>query len=316
MSNDQCRNAQLAALRVGHWTFDRWSLIGSLRLAHCSFHHPSPEQAMRTAPAALRSCVSAHNAAAWAQTMRQSVTDLRLDDARALLRLCNALHEAPDHPVSQAAAAQRAVRPAAGARRHVRRLPVRRRRRPGRWPRPRVNRLRRPLGGLRRRRPRPGRALQAPRPRRRRAGATCAVGPPGPRRTAVRRPRRSLRHRRPLPGGAASGAGDAAAGVPHAAPPAARPAALHPARRGAARPVPPGNGVGLPRRPPATWPGGAGLSPRRRQTLRLLLSGLGEKEIATRLDLSRNTVHHHVKALYRHFHVCTRSELLARWVRE
>jgi DNA-binding CsgD family transcriptional regulator len=67
---------------------------------------------------------------------------------------------------------------------------------------------------------------------------------------------------------------------------------------------------------PATWPDAAGLPPRQRQILRLLLSGLGEKQIATRLDLSRNTVHHHVKALYRHFHVTTRSELLARWVRE
>jgi DNA-binding CsgD family transcriptional regulator len=67
---------------------------------------------------------------------------------------------------------------------------------------------------------------------------------------------------------------------------------------------------------PSVRPDAAGLPPRQRQVLRLLLSGLGEKEIAARLGLSRNTVHHHVKALYRHFHVSTRSELLARWVRE
>jgi DNA-binding CsgD family transcriptional regulator len=67
-------------------------------------------------------------------------------------------------------------------------------------------------------------------------------------------------------------------------------------------------------RPLATDP--AGLTPRQRQTLRLLMSGLGEKQIAARLGVSRNTVHHYVKALYRHFNVSTRSELLARWVKE
>jgi DNA-binding CsgD family transcriptional regulator len=57
------------------------------------------------------------------------------------------------------------------------------------------------------------------------------------------------------------------------------------------------------------------LSPRQRETLQHLLAGLGEKQIATRLGLSPNTVHHYVKALYRHFGVSSRSELLARWVR-
>src|SRR5215218_1859505 len=33
--------------------------------------------------------------------MPRTVNGLRLDDARALLRLCNALHEAPDHPASR-----------------------------------------------------------------------------------------------------------------------------------------------------------------------------------------------------------------------
>lgn len=58
------------------------------------------------------------------------------------------------------------------------------------------------------------------------------------------------------------------------------------------------------------------LSPRARQTLQSLLAGLSEKEIAGHLGLSLNTVHHYVKQLYRHFHVTSRSQLLARWVGE
>lgn len=57
------------------------------------------------------------------------------------------------------------------------------------------------------------------------------------------------------------------------------------------------------------------LTPRQRQTLQYLLAGHSEKQIASLLKLSRNTVHHYVKALHRHFKVSSRSELLARWVR-
>lgn len=57
------------------------------------------------------------------------------------------------------------------------------------------------------------------------------------------------------------------------------------------------------------------LTPRQRQTLQYLLAGHSEKQIASMLKLSRNTVHHYVKALHRHFKVSSRSELLARWVR-
>lgn len=56
------------------------------------------------------------------------------------------------------------------------------------------------------------------------------------------------------------------------------------------------------------------ITPREHQTLELLLNGLSEKQIAGRLGLSHNTVHHYVKALHRHFGVSSRSELLARWV--
>ena len=58
------------------------------------------------------------------------------------------------------------------------------------------------------------------------------------------------------------------------------------------------------------------LTPRQRQTLQLLLAGNGEKQIASLMDIRPNTVHHYVKALYRHFAVTSRSELLARWVRK
>jgi DNA-binding CsgD family transcriptional regulator len=56
------------------------------------------------------------------------------------------------------------------------------------------------------------------------------------------------------------------------------------------------------------------LSRREKQTLWKLLSGWGEKQIAAEMRLSRNTVHHYVKSLYRHFGVSSRAELLARWV--
>ena len=56
------------------------------------------------------------------------------------------------------------------------------------------------------------------------------------------------------------------------------------------------------------------LSRRQLETLDHLLAGKGEKQIAADMRVRYNTVHHYVKALYRHFHVTSRSELLARWV--
>ena len=58
----------------------------------------------------------------------------------------------------------------------------------------------------------------------------------------------------------------------------------------------------------------AGLSPRHGQTLEHLLAGDSEKQIAIKLGVSRNTVHVYVTALYRHFDVNSRGELLARFV--
>jgi DNA-binding CsgD family transcriptional regulator len=65
---------------------------------------------------------------------------------------------------------------------------------------------------------------------------------------------------------------------------------------------------------PLASPEAMALSPRQRDVLGLLLNGDGEKQIAGKLKLSHNTVHHHVKGIHRHFGVSSRSELLARWV--
>jgi DNA-binding NarL/FixJ family response regulator len=57
------------------------------------------------------------------------------------------------------------------------------------------------------------------------------------------------------------------------------------------------------------------LPPRVRQTLACLLEGDSQKEVAARLGLSWETVHQYVKALYRHYRVASRAELLARVLR-
>ncbi|MEM7807371.1 MAG: helix-turn-helix transcriptional regulator [Planctomycetota bacterium] len=57
-----------------------------------------------------------------------------------------------------------------------------------------------------------------------------------------------------------------------------------------------------------------GLTDRQREVLDRLLAGDSEKEIAGRLGISRHTVHGHVKDLHRLHAVCSRGELLARYV--
>ena len=56
------------------------------------------------------------------------------------------------------------------------------------------------------------------------------------------------------------------------------------------------------------------LTPRQREVLDLLLDGDAEKQIATTLGISRATVHEYVTALYRHFEVSSRAELLAHFI--
>jgi len=55
------------------------------------------------------------------------------------------------------------------------------------------------------------------------------------------------------------------------------------------------------------------LPPRKRETLQYLLAGDRETQIAAKVEMSRTTVHNHVKSLYRHFNVASRRELLDKW---
>ncbi|MFN0132665.1 MAG: helix-turn-helix transcriptional regulator [Phycisphaerales bacterium] len=61
-------------------------------------------------------------------------------------------------------------------------------------------------------------------------------------------------------------------------------------------------------------PAPSGLTNRQRQTLARLLHGDSEKQIAAHLGLSPATVHEYVVAVYRHFGVSSRGELLARFI--
>lgn len=58
----------------------------------------------------------------------------------------------------------------------------------------------------------------------------------------------------------------------------------------------------------------AALQPRLRRVMQHLLDGDGEKQVAAKLGLSKNTVHEYVKMLYQHLGVSSRSELLSQWV--
>jgi DNA-binding CsgD family transcriptional regulator len=62
-------------------------------------------------------------------------------------------------------------------------------------------------------------------------------------------------------------------------------------------------------------PSPSDLTPRVRQVLKCLLEGDGDKQIAARLGISPLTVNVHLKAIYLHFGVRGRSELMARWLR-
>lgn len=56
------------------------------------------------------------------------------------------------------------------------------------------------------------------------------------------------------------------------------------------------------------------LSAAERRVFDLLLEGLAEKQVAQRLNISRHTVHNHLREIYRTLDVHSRSELLARFV--
>jgi DNA-binding CsgD family transcriptional regulator len=61
----------------------------------------------------------------------------------------------------------------------------------------------------------------------------------------------------------------------------------------------------------ATEPRPDSLSPRVRQTLACLLEGDSEKQVAGRLGVRQATAHQYVTALYRHFKVTSRAQLMA-----
>ena len=58
----------------------------------------------------------------------------------------------------------------------------------------------------------------------------------------------------------------------------------------------------------------ATLSPRLRETLELLLTGIAEREAAEKLAISSNTMHDYVRQVYRAFGVRTRPGLMALFV--
>ncbi len=73
------------------------------------------------------------------------------------------------------------------------------------------------------------------------------------------------------------------------------------------------DGLGLWAGPVDDVPEALALPPRKRETLQYLLAGDRETQIAAKVEMSRATIHNHVKSLYRHFNVATRNELLEKW---
>lgn len=71
----------------------------------------------------------------------------------------------------------------------------------------------------------------------------------------------------------------------------------------------------LRRRGPSVTEGVASMSRRERETLRLLLTGAPEKQLAATLGVSGHTAHDYVKAVYRKMRVSGRLELMASTVR-
>jgi len=57
------------------------------------------------------------------------------------------------------------------------------------------------------------------------------------------------------------------------------------------------------------------LSQAQTRVLEQLLGGLAEKQVAARLCISQHTVHNHVRAIFQSFHVHSRAELLASFLR-
>lgn len=70
------------------------------------------------------------------------------------------------------------------------------------------------------------------------------------------------------------------------------------------------------RAPPANGPPETGLSPREREVLQLLTRGAVNKEIATALEISENTVKNHLKSIMEKLHLENRVQVVAYALRE
>ena len=66
---------------------------------------------------------------------------------------------------------------------------------------------------------------------------------------------------------------------------------------------------------PAGSAGASEMPPRLQEVLECLLEGEGEKQAARKLGVTPATFHQYAKAVYRHFGIHSRAELMARWVR-
>lgn len=61
---------------------------------------------------------------------------------------------------------------------------------------------------------------------------------------------------------------------------------------------------------------GGVLTERQETVLHHLLRGRSEKEVAILMGITDNTVHYHVKAVYRILNVHSRAELMSLWIAE
>lgn len=69
------------------------------------------------------------------------------------------------------------------------------------------------------------------------------------------------------------------------------------------------------RESPPPCPPPTDLPPRVREVLWCFLEGDSDKQVAAGLGLTWNTVNGYAKQIYTHFGVTTRTELLAKWIR-
>lgn len=62
-------------------------------------------------------------------------------------------------------------------------------------------------------------------------------------------------------------------------------------------------------------PGGPGLTQRQTQIVEMIAAGYTDKQVSTRLDMSRGTLRTHMDRMFRRFDVHSRAALVACWLR-